>query len=50
MQHIDCCECALVHRFMLDRETSQYKYYKLDAPDDGAFVLWKDNLSYGVVF
>ena len=35
---------------MLDKETSKYKYYKLNPPHDGAIVVWKDNLNYEVIF
>ena len=37
-------------RFMLDKETKQYKYYKLDTPDDGAIIVWKDTQNYEAVF
>lgn len=37
-------------RFMLDKETSKYKYYKLDAPDDGAIIVWNDSQNYEAVF
>jgi hypothetical protein len=37
-------------RFMLDKETSKYNYYKLTVPDDGAIIVWNDRQNYEAVF
>ena len=37
-------------RFMVDTETSKYKFYKISPPDDGVIIVWNDSQNYETVF
>ena len=37
-------------RFMLDKHTRKYSYYKYTVPNDGVIVVWNDSQKYETVF